>query len=104
MKWLALAMCVLFVSLAAVGGSINCGPVAGGQPTVPPTVVDVGTCILDTVSKDLLSGMGYLQAIEDAAVKCLGGATPANVAQVESLWSAGKAAFERTRGLDAGHD
>lgn len=60
--------------------------------TVPPTVVDTGICVLATVSTDLLSGMPFPQAVEDAAVKCFGSASAANIASVQAIYSAHLAA------------
>ena len=79
---------------------LGCTP--GGSPTIPPTVANVGQCVFDTVSKDMLSGMSFPAAVEDAAIKCLGSASPDNLTQVQNLWGSAKAAFERTRGLDGG--
>lgn len=86
--------------LLALASCVGCTP--SNSPTVPPTVGNVGVCVFDTVSKDMLAGMSFPDAVVDAAIKCFGGNTPANIAQVENLWSSGKTAFERTRGLDGG--
>lgn len=84
-----------FVTMVFACALLRCAP--SGQPNVPPTAIDTGVCVIDTVSKDLLAGMGLPQALEDAAIKCLGSATAANVTQVQNLWGSHLAAIERAR-------
>ena len=63
--------------------------------TVPSTVTDTARCILDVMSKDLLSGMTLAAATDDAAIRCLGGLTPATRDQVQTVWGAHRAAEMR---------
>ena len=95
----------LVLALAAAGCLFAGGVAITACPpgaTVPPTVVDTGACVLDVVSKDMLAGMAFPQAVEDAAIKCFGGASAENVAKVQSLWASHLAASDRMRGLDGG--
>jgi len=74
---------------------MGCGTAV--SPTVPPTIVDTGSCILDVVGKDLLAGDSIEVAIADAATRCLGSASEDNKAQVRALWAAHLAAEVRER-------
>lgn len=78
------------------GGSGGSGP-----PQPPTTVKDVGKCVLDTVSLDLLT-MGIEQAFVDAEQKCFGGLSADNRAAVEGLWTSHLAAVDRMKSTDAG--
>jgi hypothetical protein len=85
---LVLWSCIAFlvgVEYAACGTGI----------TVPSTVTDTARCILDVMSKDLLSGMTLAAATDDAAIRCLGGLTPATRDQVQTVWGAHRAAEMR---------
>lgn len=81
------------VLVASMFSITACPP---GSPPVGP-IIDVATCVLDVVSKDLLAGMSIDVAIADAAVKCFGTASAANITQARTLWSAHLAAEARER-------
>ena len=97
MSWRHFALGALLSGVGVFGGVFLAGAdgCVNGQPVVPPTVVDVGDCILRIVSTDLLSGMGLPQAEVDAANRCLGSPSSENVAQVEKLWTSHRSAEAR---------
>jgi hypothetical protein len=88
---------LLVLAIGCIAG-IGTSACSGG-PTIPPTVVntgiDVSTCVLDVVSKDLLAGKSLPEALQDAAVRCIGLATDKNVSTVADIWAAHKAAENR---------
>jgi hypothetical protein len=94
-EW-AMAGTAIGLATGIAFATMRCAP----GTTVPPQVVDTGICILERVSEDLLAGLTIQVALEDAATRCLGSPTPANVAQVQAIWSAHLAAEVRLH--DAG--
>lgn len=81
-------------------GAVLVGCPNGSAPALSPTVLDPGRCILDTMSNDLKAHMSEAEAAADAALRCLGNASPASVSKTQELWQAHKAA--ELRELDAG--
>jgi hypothetical protein len=92
---------VLLVAACAVAIAVLLSACPPGTP-VPPVVIDVATCVLDVISKDLLAGQSIEVAVADAAVKCFGSASAANKQAVRDLWSAHTAAMIRDRAIDGG--
>jgi hypothetical protein len=88
---------ILFGLLVCIAA---CGAMTGGG--IPPVAVNYEQCVFETVTSEVLAGVPYAKAFEDAATKCLGEATVSNVAQVKRLWMSGRKAMEMTRSVDAG--
>jgi hypothetical protein len=98
-RWLPVAL-VLWV-VAAVGMLVASGCLPANVPVSTQDggadAADPATCILETVTADILSGMTPAQAFIDAAGKCL-----VDVAYVERLWNAHHASMKRLEKFDAG--
>lgn len=97
LAWLAFAGVCMFAAAL-----VWTQPACTNPPQLPPSVSAAGRCIIDTISLDLLAHMTWEEAAADAALRCLGKASPENIAEITSLWQAHKAA--ELREMDAGAD
>jgi hypothetical protein len=86
-----------FVVIGGVAGISSIVAVSSCTPQggVQAPIANTASCLIDTISKDLLAGMSLPSALEDATIRCLGSATPANVTAASQVWSSHKAAEQR---------
>jgi hypothetical protein len=80
-----------FAGITSIVVASGCTPQGG----ISAPVANTASCLIDTISKDLLTGMSFTNALVDASIRCFGSASPANVAQASQIWAAHKAAEQR---------
>lgn len=62
--------------------------------TVPPVIVTDATCLAGWITVDLENGMALPAALADAATRCLGSASEANVARAQAEYERASAALK----------